>query len=756
MAPNRLLPRAARSPLLLAICLLLLACATTPTATPTLAPPGALTEPPNGATPAALATPFGLPATPLLATGVYADALGDGWMDWSWDDGATITHDLAAASPVHSGSASLAVTYTGGWSGLKLARFDGLDASQYDTLRFWVHGGPAGGQSILVYLEGEGGDDSSQAIAPLANAWTQVDLPLAAIGGPSAITGIVWFNNTGGAQPVFYLDDISLIHSGAPTPTPPPPEDGPRLGVDAADLGYAISPYIYGMNFAQEDLAAELDLPINRWGGNATTRYNYRLDMSNRASDWYFQNIPNDNPNPGALPAGSSSDGFVAQNLRTATETLLTVPLIGWTPKGPRERACGFSVALYGAQQSVAPDNGDCGNGVYPNGDLVTGNNPLETSLAITPSFVISWMQHLRSTFGPAGVRFYNLDNEPMLWNNTHRDVHPDPVSYDELRDRTIAYAAAIKAFDPNAQTLGPVVWGWVAYFYSALDVAAGGSWWNTRPDRRAHDDLPLLEWYLQQMAAHEAASGVRVLDYLDAHYYPQSFDPFGGAGSAATQALRLRSTRALWDPTYVDESWINEPIYLIPRLRAWVDARYPGTKLAITEYQWGAGHHLNGALAQADVLGIFGREGLDLATVWVAPEAGSPAAYAFRMYRNYDGAGGKFGEQGVAATSANQEQLAAYAARRAADGALTVMVINKALTSTLTSELRLAGFAPAPLAATYRFSAASLNAIVRLPDQPVTAAGFTAVYPPQSITLFVLAPGAPLAPRAFPPAVRR
>jgi hypothetical protein len=186
--------------------------------------------------------------------------------------------------------------------------------------------------------------------------------------------------------------------------------------------------------------------------------------------------------------------------------------------------------------------------------------------------------------------------------------------------------------------------------------------------------------------------------------------------------------------------------------MRAWVNTRYPSTKLAITEYHWGALNHINGAVAQADILGIFGREGLGLATLWAPPGRNEPGAYAFRMYRNYDGTDGRFGDQSAAATSANQEQLAVYAARRTADGALTIMVINKHLTAAYTSTLGLAGYSPAAAAAVYRYSAANLNAIVRLPDQPVAAAGFSAMYPPQSITLFVLSPSAPgTAPTATP-----
>ena len=62
-----------------------------------------------------------------------------------------------------------------------------------------------------------------------------------------------------------------------------------------------------------------------------------------------------------------------------------------------------------------------------------------------------------------------------------------------------------------------------------------------------------------------------------------------------------------------MNESWIADKVQLIPRMKTWVATNYPGTKTGITEYNWGAEGHMNGALAQADIFGIFGREGLDL-----------------------------------------------------------------------------------------------------------------------------------------------
>jgi PKD repeat protein len=242
-------------------------------------------------------------------------------------------------------------------------------------------------------------------------------------------------------------------------------------------------------------------------------------------------------------------------------------------------------------------------------------------------------------------------------------------------------------------------------------------------------------------MKNYQDQHGLRILDYLDLHYYPQA----GGvalspAGNAATQALRLRSTRSLWDSTYQDESWIGQAVRLLPRMREWVNTEYPGTKLAITEYNWGALDHINGALAQADVLGIFGREGLDLATIWSPPASDQPGAFAFRLYRNYDGNGSAFGDVSVQASSADQATLSVYAAQRSADNALTLLVINKT-GNALTSNISLNGFTPAPNALVYRYSSSASNAIEHLADQAITASGCEASFPGNSVTLFVIKP---------------
>ena len=170
----------------------------------------------------------------------------------------------------------------------------------------------------------------------------------------------------------------------------------------------------------------------------------------------------------------------------------------------------------------------------------------------------------------------------------------------------------------------------------------------------------------------------------------------------------------------------------------------------------------------------IFGREGMDMALLFdsVYSPGGKftptgPGAYAFRIYRNYDGQGNKFGEISVQATSSDQDKLAVYAATRAADKAVTLVVINKTAAS-LTANLFVASLATegrvlAGTAQSYRYSSANLNAIVKGADQPVGESSFTATFPANSITLIVLptifvSEGVPATPaaRIYLPAIQQ
>ncbi|HVT15107.1 MAG TPA: glycoside hydrolase family 44 protein [Thermoanaerobaculia bacterium] len=515
------------------------------------------------------------------------------------------------------------------------------------------------------------------------------------------------------------------------------------VSVDPGAKRHPISPLIYGVNFGDDAQAAALRWPVRRWGGNATTRYSWQDDIANRASDWFFYNIENANANPGALPDGSASDVFVDRTRAAGGEPLITVPLIGWTPID-RTRRWGFSVARYGPQQQTECSatgnpswcNPDAGNGRHADGTPIAGNDPHDTSRAIGPSFVTGWMAHIAGRTGTAasrGVRFYALDNEPALWNSTHRDVHPSAATYDELWQQTWQYAAAIKSKDPDAQVLGPCDWGWCAYFFSAADGCQPG------PDAQAHGNLAFIDWYLLQVASYQAAHGVKLLDYLDVHYYPQAGGvALSGDESAATSALRLRSLKGLYDPSYVDESWINQPVRLIPRLKDWVAARLPGTKLAISEYNWGNDSGASSALAQAEALAIFGREGVDLAARWVAPAANTPVEDAFLFYLSYDGHGAHVAGDSIQALSSDADAVGAYAVLGAASR-LYLLLFNKDTVSRQ-ADVQVAG-APSRAVTLLRFDAG--HRLGPAGTANLVAGSLSLMLPPRSATLAVSDPAA-------------
>ncbi|MGC2637133.1 MAG: glycoside hydrolase family 44 protein, partial [Acidobacteriaceae bacterium] len=564
---------------------------------------------------------------------------------------------------------------------------------------------------------------------------------------------------------------------------------GPALTVDAGNPTRPISPLIYGMNGwgVASTAAALVDLPVDRWGGDAATRYNYLTDVSNAAADWYFETDPNSNT---AYPDTSQFNSEVEQDEQTHTLTLGTMPLIGWTTT--RQQACSYAVAKYGAQQQTDPYNANCGNGVLANGDAVV-NDPTDTSFQIDDSWTTKWMQYLVGKFGTAaqgGIAIYDLDNEPEWWDATHRDLrnagpttppapYTGPFTYDELVSKGLTYAAAMKAQDPTAEVSGPVDSWWWTFFYSKKDVEAGWTVgggpcyqpWSNPVDREAHGGVPLLEYYLQQFAQYEAQNHLRLLDYLDLHgYFGASYNGTGvgltTAGDTGEQQVRLDSTRAMWDPAYNSDPNFVQPNYLtdanyttscnvplqapqlIPMMEAWVEKDYPGTKTAISEYNWGGQEHINGALAQADLLGIFGKYGLDLATLWGPPDPATqfPGLAAFLIYRNYDGAHSKFGDTALASSSGNQGQLAVYGAVRSSDQAVTVVVINKTF-GALTSTLALPHLTATASAQVFQYSAANLAAIVPLGNATVTppSTGSTTSsivgysFPASSITLFVI-----------------
>ena len=255
-------------------------------------------------------------------------------------------------------------------------------------------------------------------------------------------------------------------------------------------------------------------MPVARWGGNRSSRYNWKVNADNAGRDWFFKN----GGHKVADPAEGGWAKFVRSHQEVGAAAYLTIPMLGFVAKDHDSYA--FSVKKYGRQQAVEMGHPDVGNGLTPDGKPITGNDWHDTSVESSPEFIAEGVRLVVKHAGP-GPRYWVLDNEPMLWHDTHRDVRPKPLGYDELWERTVAYAEAIKAADPAAKVAGFCSWGWTDLFYSAADE--GGDRYRTKPDHRDHGRVPLAEWFIKKCGEYTKAHGKPLIDVFDFHWYPQA-----------------------------------------------------------------------------------------------------------------------------------------------------------------------------------------------------------------------------------------
>ena len=678
-------------------------------------------------------------AAPALAAGpaagdmqLYQGGLKSAWQYWGWQQ------------PKPPADGAWQLDFSGG-HGLILAH-PGL-AGAWQALTFRVRAPAAFGDFLQVRLRSATDDSFPPLLVAaaeqrlLGDGWMEVRLSMRELNPRAApFDRIVMQARAQVSHDPVELEAVSLI-AAAPgqvlvSREPRKPSRRAAMRVDCRGGGRPISPLIYGIAFRPERLHKDPELwdlkpAARRWGGNNTSRYNPEIGHAwNTASDWYFKNVNYTGD------ANYSWRDFLAENRAHGVQAAITVPMIGWVAKDIGSYA--FPVRTYGPQRGAS---GDLGSGVDPGGTNLASPPPTATSVAAGPSAMGRWVRAMadEDRRGPGrSIAAYILDNEPMLWNSTHRDVHPDPVTYDELLEKTVALATEIRRNDPQVPIAGPAFWGWPAYFFSALDHKVG---FQRKPDRRAHGDVPMTAWYLRRLREHSSRTGVRLLDQLDWHFYPQTNGTFGRQEHTdpAAAALRLRTTRSLWDPTYTDESWINDKIRLLPRMQALIDENYPGLGISIGEYNFGGEGHISGALAQAEALGRFAQFGVTSAYYFTYPGAASLTAQAFAAYRNYDGQGGRFLDQFVPATAADGTSI--FASRDPASGAMVLILLNLAADEPRDAEIALSGCPACTPSRIFQLDAQApkLRELVTAGAHAPGGGSVRATMPPYSLTVIEL-----------------
>jgi hypothetical protein len=193
----------------------------TPTPTPTNTPTPTSTPTPPGPTPTPGGpTPTPTPPSTSCSLPIYQDVLDPNWQNWSWDG----TYNFAATGQVYAGNVSIGATITQAYGGLSVRHATGIPGNLYTSVIFWIHGGASGSGVRQLQVVVQTGDNYANEpgypINILPNQWTQVIVPLSAIGNPATIKRINIQDNSGAPQPTFYVDELCL--SSVATPPPPP------------------------------------------------------------------------------------------------------------------------------------------------------------------------------------------------------------------------------------------------------------------------------------------------------------------------------------------------------------------------------------------------------------------------------------------------------------------------------------------------------------------------------------------------------
>lgn len=454
-----------------------------------------------------------------------------------------------------------------------------------------------------------------------------------------------------------------------------------NIAVDTQADRKAISPYIYGIN--AELMNTDVSATAIRAGGNRYSAYNWETNASNAGSDWHHSS---DNHLVRDFSAEMKiTPGAVALNLAEVCEeknnaySLMTLQLAGYAAadmsgevkESQTAPSIRWNEVIYAKESdfSLVPD--------------------LEDGVVYMDEFVNYLVQTLGDSASTNGIKGYSLDNEPSLWSGTHALMHPEKPTCREIVERSIELAGAVKNVDPNADIFGPALFGFGAYF----DFAGAPDWQEISENS---DYRWFIDYYLDEMKKAEDETGIRLLDVLDVHFYTEArgvcnerychhYDDEGCAYA------RMNSTRTLWDGTYRESSWITDMgtdlIPLLPNLQESIDKYYPGTKIAITEYDFGAGDHISGAIAEADALGIFAEYGVYLATIFAGDTPFGCAA--IDLYTNYDGEGNGFGDTLVSCVSDDIECSTAYASVFGdRSDVVTLVVTNKAFDENTTANI--------------------------------------------------------------------
>ncbi|MBR1592342.1 MAG: glycoside hydrolase [Ruminococcus sp.] len=444
-----------------------------------------------------------------------------------------------------------------------------------------------------------------------------------------------------------------------------------------------ISPYIYGVNeFGNAENLKNVTVNNVRQGGNRYTGYNWETNWSNAGEDWLHSsdtNIGDDTDGAGYAPR-KLSETCQKYNIPYRITTLQMAGYVSADKDGSVK------------ENEIAPSDRWKKVAFRKDGELSLTPDTTDDTV-----YMDEYVNYIVNTLGDAksetGIQGYSLDNEPVLWNDTHPRLHPEEVTNSELVSKSIELAKVVKEIDPNAEVFGPAFWGMLP----CMQIGENGNGF-TDPDWQSvkSNYFWYLDYYLDQMAKAGEEAGTRLLDVVDVHYYAQ-------ANNFNDDAI-LQAARSLYDPTYAEDSWLQpwggQYFPFITNIKKSIDKYYPGTKIAISEYNLGniadeknTGKSVVSGIAEAEALGCFADNDVYFATYWGTLPECPYVASAINLYTNYDGEGAAFGDTLVEAGTEDLSLATAYAAINGDDDTQVNLVLsNKDKTRTENAVIDLSG----------------------------------------------------------------
>jgi hypothetical protein len=449
-----------------------------------------------------------------------------------------------------------------------------------------------------------------------------------------------------------------------------------QVQVDILAKRKKVSPYIYGRNnsianFNNNPLTAAQwqflrDAGVRMFrenGGNNSTKYNWRRKLSSHP-DWY-NNVYANNWDQAAQ--------ILQANMPDA-QGVWAFQLIG---KAAKTGAANFNDWGYNGSQWWTGVNQNLAGGGTVNtagGNKATVNGNPNLYLEDWPADSTTGI--LDHWFGTGGlglnkdkIQYWNMDNEIEIWHGTHDDVMPTLIPAEEFMQRYFEVAKKARAKYPNIKLLGPVPaneWQW--YNWSdGLIVGADGKKYQW------------LQYFIKRIAEEQTRTGVRLLDVLDIHFYPnlttqsdvvQLHRIFFDRNYINPEANGVRNTPTGWDVSQNKE-------YIFGRCQDWLTqymGANHGVKFGVTEIGLNENNSsTTHAVWYASTLGEFMNNEVELFTPWSWHTGMWEVLHLFSRYNQ---------STSVESISNNEQNLSVYTTINATNDSLTAVLVNRSTIS--------------------------------------------------------------------------